>query len=419
MDQHLLIILITLVSCAFFSGLEIAFLTSNKLKIELQRKQGNLSGKIFSRFVKEPSKFISTILLGNCIAIVVYGIYAEELLEPYIMYYTDSEVLIFISKTALSTIFILLTAEFIPKTIFSINPNRALNVFAVPFIIAFYILYPLVYFTIGVTELLLKNFSKGGAHTSRLNFGKVDLENYVQTIASTNEENAHIDHEVKIFKNALSFSEVKARECMIPRNEIIAIEVDESIEVLKQKFIETGLSKIIIYRDSIDNIIGYIHSVELFSFPQSIKSLLLPVIIVPETMPANEVLSSFIQQRKSVAVVIDEFGGTSGMLTMEDVMEEIFGEIEDEHDVDAPVEKVINSNEYIFAGRLEVDYLNNKYQLDLPVKEEYETLAGCIIHAFQSIPEKHQVIKLDKFEFTILNVSGRRIETVKLTIHEE
>lgn len=418
MDQHIIIIIITLVSCAFFSGLEMAFLTSNKLKIELERKQGKWGAKIFSNFVKEPSKFISTILLGNCIAIVVYGIYAEEMLEPYIARYTNSEILIFISKTLLSTIFILLTAEFVPKTIFSINPNKALNIFALPFIIIYYVLYPLVYFTIGITELILKNFSKGDGHHARIKFGKVDLENYVQAIGTTNEENVNIDHEVKIFKNALAFSEVKARECMIPRTEITAMEVEESIEDLKNKFIETGLSKIIIYRDSIDNIIGYVHSVELFNFPKNIKSLLLPVIIIPETMPVNEVLTSFIQQRKSVAIVMDEFGGTSGMLTMEDVMEEIFGEIEDEYDIDSPMEKVLSENEYVFAGRLEVDYLNNKYQLNLPIGEEYETLAGLIIHVHQSIPEKHQVIKSGKYEFTILGVSKRRIETVKLSVAE-
>lgn len=413
----ILIICLALITCAFFSGLEIAFLTANKFKIELERKQGVISAKIFSNFIKEPSRFITTILLGNSISIVVYGMYAEDFLEPYIAGFTASEPLIFFLKIVFSTIFILLTAEYIPKSLFSVNPNRILSIFAIPFIIIYYLLFPLVWVTMTLSEFVINRFSKGGGHHGKLTFGKVDLENYLETINQVGGENENdVEHEVKIFQNALSFSEVKARDCMVPRAEITAIDVESNIEELKHKFIETGFSKLIVYKDTTDNVIGYVHSSELFKYPESIKYLLLPVLIVPESKPANEVLTTLIQQRKSLAIVVDEFGGTAGMITMEDIIEKIFGDIEDEHDDEAPAEREISPNEYVFASRLEIDYLNNKYNLNLPESEEYETLAGLILHHAQSIPEKNQVIKFDVFTFSILNVSKKRIELVKLEI---
>ncbi len=417
LHNPLFIILLTLITCAFFSGLEIAFLTANKLKIELDKNQGVLSAKIFSNFIKHPSRFISTTLLGNCISIVIYGIYSEEYLEPIIEQFIHSAPIIFVIKIALSTVFILLTAEYIPKSLFSINPNFTLHIFAIPFIIIYYLLYPLVFITMNISEFIINRFA-GSSHTAQqLSFGKVDLENYLNTVNNTADaNNNNVDHEVKIFQNALVFSQLKARDCMVPRTEIAGIEVNSDIETLQRKFADTGFSKIILYRDSIDNIIGYVHSLELFSKPTQLKALMLPVVIVPESKSAQETLTLMLQQRRSVAIVLDEFGGTAGLITTEDIIEEIVGDVEDEHDDDMPIERTINEKEYVFSSRLEIDYLNEKYALKLPNNIKYETLAGLIIHHSQSIPQKNDVIRVGNFIFTILSVSQKRIELVKLNI---
>lgn len=413
----LFIILLTLITCAFFSGLEIAFLTANKLKIELDRKQGVLSAKIFSKFLKQPSHFISTTLLGNCISIVIYGIYSEEYLEPFIEQLTHSGPIIFITKMTISTVFILLTAEYIPKSLFSINPNFTLHIFAIPFIIIYYLLYPLVFITMNISEFIINRFA-GNTHTAQqLSFGKVDLENYLNTVNNTADaNNNNVDHEVKIFQNALVFAQLKARDCMIPRTEIAAIEINAPIETLQNKFADTGFSKVIVYRDTIDNIIGYVHSLELFSKPTQLKALILPVVVVPESKAAQEILTLMLQQRRSVAVVVDEFGGTAGLITTEDIIEKIVGDVEDEHDDDMPIERMVNENEYVFSSRLDIDYINEKYQLRLPDNIKYETLAGLIIHHSQNIPLKNDVIHVGKFVFTILSVSQKRIELVKMNI---
>ncbi len=417
--ESTIIILVAMLASAFFSGLEIAFITSNKLRIELENKQGNFSAKILAHFNKYPSRYLGTMLLGNNISLVIFGIYMDERLEGFLGHYIshDYKILILLLSTFLSTMLILVTAEFLPKNLFRINPNKTLTLFAFPLTLVYGLLYPIVMITIGFSEFMLKKIFRLKIENENAAFTMIDLDNYVREGTSTSiEKKADMDHEIQIFQNALDFSSVKARECMVPRTEIIAMDVNESIEALKQKFVQTRLSKILIFSESIDNIIGYIYSKELFKKPQSIKSILLPVSIVPESMAASEVLTIFIQQHKSIAVVVDEFGGTSGMLTMEDVMEEIFGEIEDEHDKEEMIEKQLNESEFIFSSRLETDYINNKYNLHLPILDNVETLGGLIMHYHESIPRINEEIRIGNFVFTIIAVTRTRIEQVNLKI---
>jgi len=417
LDTSTIIILLAMLASAFFSGLEIAFITSNKLRIELESKQGSYSAKILSYFAKYPSRYLGTMLLGNNIALVVFGIYMDEELEHVIGQVISSRVLILLLSTFLSTMLILVVAEYLPKNIFRMNPNGTLTIFAFPLSIVYCLLYPVVMVTVGLSEFLLKKIFRVKIEKEDNAFTMIDLDNYVREgNIATIEKKAEMDHEIQIFQNALDFSSVKARECMIPRTEIVALEVNDSIERLKEKFIQTRLAKILIFSETIDHIIGYVYSKELFKKPQSIKSILLPVSIVPETMPANEILSVFIQQHKSIVVVVDEFGGTSGMITMEDVMEEIFGEIEDEHDKEEMIEKQITENEFIFSARLETDYINTSYNLDLPILENFETLGGLIMHYHESIPKINEEIQIENFVFIVLAVTRTRIETVNLKL---
>ncbi len=409
------IILITLILSAFFSGMEIAFVTANKFKIELDTKQGDILSAILSKFLKHPSRFIGAMLVGNNIALVIYGIFMAQILEPIIGAYTSNESIILLVQTAASTIVILITAEFLPKTVFRINPNSILRFFALPIGLLYYILLIPMFLIIGLSELILKYVFRMENVKEDLNFGRVDLEHYLRDATERiDDEEEDVDHEIQIFQNALDFSKVKARECMIPRTEIMAMEVEQSIQELRQVFIESGYSKVLIYRDNIDNIIGYVHSFELFKRPESIKSILLPVLIIPQSMSANEILELFITQRKSVAVVVDEFGGTSGILTIEDVMEEIFGEIEDEHDKEELTEEVISDSEYLFSARLEIDYLNDTYKLDLPEGDNYETLAGLVISDHESIPKADTKCYIGGFLLTVVKVSDNRIELIRI-----
>lgn len=412
------IIILTMLASAFFSGLEIAFISSNKLRIELESKQGNWSAKVLSYFNKYPSRYLGTMLLGNNIALVIFGIYMDEELNPFIGHYLSSKILILLISTFLSTMLILVMAEYLPKNIFRLNPNRTLSLFALPLTIVYGILYPVVMLTTGLSEFLLKKIFRIKIQNETAVFTMVDLDNYLRESTSAVEKKAEKDHEIQIFQNALDFSGIKIRECMIPRTEIIGLEVNESIETLKNKFIQTRLSKVLVYSGSIDNIIGYVYSKELFKKPESIKSILLPVSIVPESMAASEVLTVFIQQHKSIAVVVDEFGGTSGIITMEDVIEEIFGEIEDEHDKEEMIEKQVSDSEFNFSTRLETDYLNDKYHLNLPNVDNYETLGGLIMHYHESIPRLNEEIRIQNFLFTITGVSRARIEQVNLKIQK-
>ena len=392
-------------------------MSANKFQVELQNKQGKFWAKIFSWFNKYPSKFISTMLVGNNISLVLYGIVMASLLEPPIRQFIPHfEIGVLLTQTFISTLFILITAEFLPKALFRINPTAMLSYFAVPSAITYGLLYPLVFITTVLSDFILKRIFKVKTIKEDVSFGRVDLDNYLREATSGNQNDEEIEHEIQIFQNALSFSEVKVRECMVPRTEIVGFDVSEPIELLLAKFVDTGLSKIMIYRNTIDHIIGYVHSFEFFKNPEQVRDVLLPVFNVPETMPASELLTLFTQRRSSVAVVVDEFGGTAGMITIEDVMEEIFGEIDDEHDVDEMVERVINDHQWEFSARLEIDYLNAEYNLSLPESDDYSTLGGYITHEHESIPEKNEEIVISPYRFTALQVQNNRILVVKVDL---
>lgn len=416
--SSILVIVSALIASAFFSGAEIAFVSSNKLKIELDKNKGLLSGKILSRFVEKDSRFIATMLLGNNIALVVYGIYMAKLVEPWLAQFMDSDGLILLSQTVFSTLLILVTAEFLPKATFQINPNRALQLLSAPLWLVHKLLFPLTLFTMFLSNGVLRLFKVDTANSKAV-FSKVDLDDYVKDLSERMEDKNELDNEMEILQNALAFSNIKARDCMIPRTDIVALSIEDDIDELKKQFIETGLSKIIIYRDTIDNIIGYVHSFELFKSPGRIKEILIPISFVPEAIPGKELLELFTKQHGNIAIVVDEFGGTSGLVTIEDVIEEIFGDIEDEHDKDALLEEKINEFKYLFSARQDIDYLNEEYELELEESTEYETLGGLILHHTESIPEPGAVVLLEKYKLTIKEVSDRRIEVIELEVLEE
>jgi len=417
-----LIVIITLIFSAFFSGMEIAFSSSNKLKIELDKSKGLISARILSGFTKTPSRFIGALLLGNNISLVIYGIVMVKILEPALinLFPADlvSESIVLLIQTIVATLLILIAAEFIPKMLFRINPNTLLHFFAIPVYAIYYFLYPVVFVFIGFSEFILKYFFRVRFTNHNKAFSPIDLDNYLKESSHNINHDKDINQEIQMFQNVIDFGKVKLRECLIPRTEIIAMDENETIEAAKQLFISNGLSKILVYKESIDNIIGYIHSYDIFKNPENISSILKQIIIVPETMLANDVLGMFIKQSKSIALVVDEFGGTSGMVTMEDIIEEIFGEIVDEHDVEDLVEKKVSEEEYIFSARLEIDYLIEKYNLSLPESDDYETLAGLIIHYHTSIPTQNDEINIENFCFRILQASQMKIEKINLKIKE-
>ncbi|MBW7844441.1 MAG: HlyC/CorC family transporter [Bacteroidia bacterium] len=416
MNSTLIIVCSILVS-AFFSGIEIAFISSNKLLIELRNKQGSLSARLLSPFVNNPSRFISTTLVGNNIGLVIYGIYMGKFLNPYIIQYIpateQSTLLLLFLQTLLSTIVVLVTAEFLPKVLFRINPDIILSVLIYPFLLAYYLFWPIVNFITWLSKFILNSVFKLRFSESTPVFSKVDLDQYITESVEDLNEDADVDTEM--FKNALEFANVKLRDCITPRTELISIDIDASVEELEKKFIESELSKIVVHQGSIDHIIGYVHQKDLFKKPHSIRSILLPIEIAPETMSANELLNKFTLNRKSIALVVDELGVTAGIVTIEDIMEEIFGEIEDEHDVNKHTEVKLNDNEFIFNARLEVDYLNSKYELNIP-EGEYNTLGGFIFAEHESIPAKGDVIIIANFEFTILSISNNRINELRMKI---
>ena len=414
-DSSLLSIILSLLFSAFFSGMEIAFVASNKLHIELMKKRGEFNARILSYFLVKPSRFIATMLVGNNIALVVYGIEMAKILAPYIEnHFTSNDSLVLLGQTVISTLIVLVTAEFIPKVLFSINANRFVRLFAVPAGLCYFGLYFFASLVVSLSNFVLKKVMRVEQLDQKRVFGRVDLQQYIEEHATTAKDKNQLDPEIQIFQNALDFSKVKARECMVPRNEIIAMDICVDINKLTNRFVETGLSKILIYKDNIDQIIGYTHSYELFKQPTDIKSILLPVALVPETMTANNILNLFIKERKSLALVIDEFGGTSGLLTIEDIIEEIFGEIQDEHDLIGYEEIRFSENEFVFSGRQEIDYLNEKYNLKLPESDDYETLSGLIVNYCESIPKQNEQIKVGSFILQILKVDQTRVETVKL-----
>jgi len=411
------IIISSLLFSAFFSGMEIAFISANRFKIEIDNKNGGYKESLLAYFTKKPAWFIGSMLLGNNIAIVIYSLYMVILLKPYLEQLNVNSPLILILQTLISTFFVLIFAEFLPKVIFRINSNKILILFSIPLIILYSILWLPTLIIISISEFILLIFTgKRDSKNESIAFKKIDLDNYLEQLTQDVNIKEDIENEVMIFQNALNFSDVIARDCMIPRNEILAFELEDNVEDLKNKFIETGYSKILIYKETIDNIIGYVHNIELFKKPKHIKSMLLPVNIIPEAITANNVLEELINKKRSVAIVVDEFGGTAGMLTMEDVIEEIFGEINDEHDSKEITHVKINENEFEFSGRIEIDYINETYHLKLPIEENYETLGGFIINHTENIPKKGDVISIDNFRIIIKEVSNTRVEWIKLLV---
>lgn len=403
------IIILSLSFSAFFSGMEIAFVTANKLKIELDKQSTSLNSKLLNYVLATPSKYIATMLVGNNISLVIFGVVMAKVLEPFIVSITNSTLLILILQTIASTLVVLVVAEFLPKVVFRLNPNRWLNFFAFPLFVFSIFLSPLVKLILVLSNLILK-WTRFKLIEDNQEFLKVDLAEYLDSSSERNKE--HNDMEVQIFQNALDFGNVKLRECMVPRTEIVSIEINQSINDLLKLFIKTNLSKIIVFEENIDKIIGYVHSSEMYKSPDSIKSILRPVPFVPESMHANELLEVFSKQRKGIATIVDEFGGTSGIVTVEDVVEEIFGEIEDEHDAETLLEKQVNDSTFLFSARLEVDYVNDKYHLELPLSNEYETLSGLLISFLENIPKKEEKLNIDGYEIIVKKVSDTKIEQV-------
>lgn len=413
-----LIAVIGLLFSAFFSGLEIAFISSNKLKIELDKNKGLISAKILAVFFENPSKLLSALLLGNNIALVVYGIAIARILEPALNQWLgpvySSNFLILTLQTVISTLFILVAGEFIPKVIVKAHSNRVLNLLAVPIKIYYWIFYPLINSSVWVAEKILQKIFGLRVAYPNYPFSHADLDHYIREFSRGGKEIIEAAQEIQMLQNAIDFRMIKLRECMVPRTEITAIEQSDTIQNLTRQFIDSGHSKILVYNDTVDNIIGFVHSSDIFKKPADILSVTHSIPVIPETMLANNVLRMFIREAKSIALVVDEFGGTSGIVTMEDIIEEIFGEIEDEFDVEQMIEKEVSENQFLFSARIEIDYLNEKYNLNLPESENYETLGGLIIHIHESIPAVGDEITLGSYKFTIRQASESRIELVQL-----
>jgi CBS domain containing-hemolysin-like protein len=414
-------ITITLILSAFFSGIEIAYLAANRLRIELMSQKGDIAAKITLYFVQNPSRFMTTTLVGNNIALIMYGVLSARIIEYNFIKFgwisPENHFLIFVAQTVISSIFVLIIAEFIPKSIFRSNPNTLLYFLAIPFIFFYYLFYPVVKLLDYLSRSLLNAFFNLKLSTQSIVYTRFDLMHYVEQsnpVDIDDPEQAEVD--ATIFKNAIEFHTVQVRECMTPRTELTGIDVLEDVAELKKMFIESGHSKILIYKDSIDNIIGYVHQVDLFKNPVSIDKIVMPIIIAPESMAAQDLLSQFLDKHKSMAVVVDEFGGTAGIVTVEDILEEIIGDIEDEHDTDNLLENKISDTEFEFNARLEIDYLNEEYGLKIP-EGDYDTLGGFILDVHQDIPKIGEVIESNPYSFTILTMDKTKIQDVRLIIH--
>lgn len=411
----ILYIFITLLFIGFFSGVEIAFVSSNKLNIELKRKQGSYSGKVLARFMENPATFIGTSLVGVNVGLVIYGLLMTQLTDHFFefIHFPPNEYLRLFVDTLLATVVVLVIGEFLPKAIFRSKPETMLSILTFPIQLFYYILYPIAQLFVRISEFILKYLFNVRITEEKTIYSRVDLEQFVKQMRTGHDSDQEDNNNTELFENALSLSTVRVRECLIPRNEIECLSLDSTLEEVKQLFLETRLSKIIIYDQSIDNIVGYLHHLDALKQPKDIRSVLHKIITIPETMNVVDLLNQFTKERKSIAWVIDEFGGTAGIVTMEDILEEIFGEIQDEFDEEEYVEQQLSANEYIFSARLEIDYLNEKYNLDLPV-DDAETLSGYIIENHESIPQPKERIIIGNYEYLILSVSSTRIETVKV-----
>ncbi|MEN8776859.1 MAG: hemolysin family protein [Polaribacter sp.] len=414
MEIELIIIFLSILLSAFFSGMEIAFVSANKLHIELEKKREGFIPKILNKITQKSSKFITTMLVGNNISLVIYSYYMGSFLIRILPLDGYNEFSILLLQTIISTVIILITAEFLPKAIFRIYANEVLKIFALPAYIFYMLFHFFSEFITLISDFFLRVFFKTNSDELQTEFSKEELGNYISEQLETGNDDNEMDSEIQIFQNALEFHNVKAREVMVPRTEIYAVEIHEKVSVLKKLFIETGLSKVIVYKNSMDDVLGYVNAFELFKKPKTIKSILLPVEIVPESMMINDILNMLMKKRKSVAVVVDEYGGTSGMITVEDIVEELFGEIEDEHDSQEFLEEKINEVTFNFSARLEVDYLNEQYDLNIPKSEAYETLGGFIIDHTENIPEENDVVEIEGYEIKILKTSSAKIDDVTL-----
>jgi CBS domain containing-hemolysin-like protein len=416
------IIIVCLILSAFFSGVEIAFISSNKVYLGIEKLQDNFYGNVLNKLTQKPSRFIAAMLVGNNISLVIYGFVAGDLIMEYLneSQYYFSEFSALIIKTLISTLIILVTSEFLPKVFSQIYANSLLKFVAIPAYFFYLLFYVFSTTIIWMSDLILRVFFKTQGDQEQLLFSKTELGNYILEQMSTVDESKLVDSEIQIFQNALEFSAVKARDIMIPRTEITSVEIHESIDTLKNAFIKTGYSKILVHQNSLDDVIGYVHSFELFKKPKTIKSVAIQVEFVPETMFIKDVLNLLTKKRKSVALVLDEYGGTSGMITIEDIIEELFGEIEDEHDFDESlIEEQVEEHSYVFSARLDVEYLNEKYKLEIPESDSYTTLGGFIVYHTTEIPLKGEDFKVENYHISIEEATGNKIELVKLTILED
>lgn len=420
--MEIVVIILCLLLCAFFSGMEIAFVSSNKIYLEIEKKQDNFLSNILTKLTEKPSKFIATMLVGNNISMVVYGFFMGDLVMEWIqkLPFHLLEFPSLLLQTVISTLIVLITSEFLPKVFFQVYANKLIKYFAVPSYV-FYITFNYIStFIIWISDYILKKFFHTEGDYVPSYFSKVELGNYINEQMSSVEDHEKMDSEIQIFQNALEFSGVKAREIMTPRTELVAIDIYDSINELKELFVSTGYSKIVVYQNSIDDIIGYVHSFELFKKPKSIKSIMIPVEFIPETIFIKDALNVLTKKRKSIAVVLDEYGGTSGIITVEDIIEELFGEIEDEHDGDEKlVEKQLSENTYLFSARLDVEYLNQEYKLGIPENDSYETLGGFIVNTSKEIPQIGTEIRVDQFHFVIEEATNTKIEVVNMTVFSQ
>lgn len=413
--NYIVYIIWSLLFSAFFSGMEIAFVNSNKLRFELDKKQRNLSTSILGIFFRNPQQFIATMLVGSNISLVVYGLLMIKLLFPMFSW-IDNQIVVLILQIVTATALVLITAEFFPNAVFRVNPNFWLHIFSWLLLFFYYLFYPVARFSSWVSYLLLRLIGVGVEKGNYQNlFSRIDLNYLLQESAEFSAADNEIDNDVKIFQNALDFSKVKLRDCYVPRTEIIALDYNVSIQTLKQTFIETGFSKIPVFKSDIDNIVGYIHSSEMFEHQTDWKKHINQIPVVPETMAAQKLMKLFMQQKKSIAVVVDEFGGTAGIITLEDIIEEIFGEIEDEHDVKEFVAEKTGDNEYLLSGRLEVKAANLKFSLAIPESDDYETIAGFILHFHQNFPKLNEQIRIEGFNCKCVKVNNNRVELVKIS----
>ncbi len=414
----ILIILVALLFSAFFSGMEIAFVSSNKVRVELDMKQPGMLAKILGLFYGNEELFISTMLVGNNIALVVYGMGMAALLEPVIALVWDQEAFVMLMQTLLSTLLILFVGEFLPKTIFRVDPNATMRFFSPLVWLIYVILYPISKFTSIVSKCVMR---LGGVKIMKHSYGsmmsKIELDSFIQKSIEESDSEKPVEPEMKIFQNALDFSNIHLRDCMIPRTELVAVDIDEvTVEELLQTFVSTGLSKVVVYRENIDNILGYIHSSEMFKQQTDWRKSIRPAVFAPESMLANKLMRNLMQQKKSLAIVIDEFGGTAGIVTLEDLVEEIFGDIEDEHDTQNFIARKVGEDEYEFSGRMEINRINEEFGLDIPESDDYLTVAGYILYHYQTLPRLGETVEIKNYRFTILRRKATKIELVRMKI---